>query len=182
MADVNGAAANGAAHEEAMRLPTVAELKRAYEEGLPQTLLSGLEVKLRPVQPDVLLAAGNVPEILTPLLMTMLFPKEEQDVRVFPDEENNPITAYLTKARNEAKEALDFVQSVNLVCEAALVEPGIVPYLSIADRMWIFRLAWLPVAVLSTFRLQPQGDVEAGADQRADAQPTEPLAAVGAGA
>lgn len=162
-----------------LALPTLEELRRAYEEGLPQTLLSGVQVLMRPVQPDKLLMSGKLPDILTPLVMGMMFAKEKAaDETIFPDEVDNPIDAYLTKQRQDAKDAIAFIQSVDVVCEAALVDPSIIPYLGLQDRLWIFRLAWMPVEVLSRFRLQPARDVEAGDSGDGEPQQTEPDAAV----
>lgn len=151
------------------KLPTLDELKRAYDEGLPQTLLSGLEVVIRPVRADRLLMSGNVPDILTPLVLRMMFPKEDVvDATTFPDEADDvdPITRFLTKQREQAQEAMEFVRAVDVVCQAALLDPSVLPYLSLADRMWIFRLAFMPAEVLSTFRLQPARDVEAVQDEQ----------------
>lgn len=164
-----------------LKLPTIAELKRAYDEGLPQTLLSGIEVQMRPVQPDKLLMSGKVPDILTPLVMGMMFAKEKDGDTVFPDEVKDPITYYLTKEREKAQEAVEFIKSVDVVCEAALVDPSLVPYLTLADRMWIFRLAFMPVEVLATFRHQPQANVEVGNDGAGEPQQAEPIAAVDSG-
>lgn len=161
-----------------LKLPTIEELRRAYEEGLPQTLLSGLEVLMRPVQPDRLLMSGKVPDILTPLVMGMMFAKEPPaDETVFPDEVEDPVNAYLNKEREKAQDAIEFIKSVDVVCEAALVEPDIVPYLSLADRLWIFKLAWMPAEVLSTFRLQSKRDVESSDDSAGEPlQAEQPLA------
>lgn len=176
MARVNGS--NGHVDTTAsavLKLPTLEELRRAYQEGLPQTLLSGIEVYMRPVQPDKLLMSGKVPDILTPLVMGMMFAKEKDaDDTVFPDEVDNPVDAYLNKQRQEAKDAIEFVKSVDVVCEAALVEPDIVPYLSLSDRLWIFRLAWMPVEVLRNFRLGQTATVEAGDGGGTEPQQAEP--------
>lgn len=159
---------NGARH-----VPTIEELRRAYEEGIPQTLLSGIQVKMRPVQPDKLLAAGTVPDILTPLVMRMIFPPPEAEVH-FPDEVNT----FLSQERKKAADTVEFVRAVDVVCAASLVDPSVVPYLPLSDRMWIFKLAFLPVEVLSRFRLKSTRDVGAVPDEQGDEQPTEPGAAV----
>lgn len=166
MAATNG---NGAGYT-APKLPTIEELRRAYDEGLPQTLLSGIEVYMRPVRPDKLLASGKVPDILTPLVMNMMFPpdKVEDDV-VFPDEVNS----FLGKPRDKTAEAIEFVKAVDVVCEAALIDATAVPYLSLSDRLWIFKLAFMPVEVLSTFRLQPKRDVGVGDSSTGEPQPPE---------
>lgn len=138
-----------------LKLPTIEELRRAYEEGIPQRLFSGIEVQMRPVRLDKLLMSGNVPDILTPLVMRGLFPASDAEADRFPDE----INTFIGQKRDKQKEAVDFIRAVDVVCEAALIDPSVVPYLSLSDRLWIFRLAFLPAEVLSRFRLQPQADV-----------------------
>jgi hypothetical protein len=166
MTDENGT--NGAGYT-APAVPTIDELRRAYEEGLPQRLLSGIEVTMRPVRADKLLMGGNMPDILTPLVMRMLFGVQPDDVE-FPDEIEDPVMHYLSKTRAKAAEAVEFVRSVDAVCEAALVDPSIVPYLSLSDRLWIFKLAFIPAEVLSRFRDEPSGDVEAVSDEQGQVQ------------
>lgn len=163
-------AADGNRNGAGYRVPTLDELRRVYEEGLEQTLLSGISVKMRPVRADHLLESGKVPDILTPLVMNMLFPSEKEvGPDVFPDE----VGDYLAKPRDEKAEALEFIKSVNVVCEAALIDPSIVPYLSLPDRMWIFKLAFMPVEVLSRFRLQPRRNVESVDDEREQSHAAE---------
>jgi hypothetical protein len=180
MAALNGSNGNGAVHPAPLpiKLPNLDDLRRAYDEGVPQTLLSGLEVVMRPVKPETLLMSGNIPDILTPLVLEMMFPKPKaEDDTVFPDEvDDNPVSVYLTKERQRAAEVVEFVKSVDAVCEAALIDPSIVPYLSLSDRMWIFRLAFLPAEALKNFRLQPAADVESVPDEQGDAQQAEPTA------
>lgn len=158
---------NGAEHI-APKLPTIDELRKIYEEGLPQTLLSGIEVYMRPVRADVLLASGKVPDILTPLVINMLFPPKRE-----ADEFVDEVGDFVSKPRDETKEALEFIKAANVVCEAALIDPSIVPYLSLSDRLWIFKLAFMPVAVLSTFRIKPRRNVETGDGEREELLPSE---------
>lgn len=167
MSDKNGTNGNGATRP-APKLPTIDELRKIYDEGLPQTLLSGVEVYMRPIRPDMFLATGKVPDILTPIVINMLFPPKRADDEFFDE-----VGDFVGKPRDESKEALQFIEAVNVVCEAALIDPSIVPYLSLADRLWIFKLAFMPVAVLSTFRLQPRRDVETGDGERAQLLPSE---------
>lgn len=155
------------------KVPTIDDLRRAYEEGVPQTLLSGVEVQMRPVRPDALLISGKIPDILTPLVLGMLFPQEQGKEQVFPDEVRNPVDDFLQKERAKAADAVEFVRAVDAVCEAALLDPSIVPYLSLADRMWIFRLAFMPAEVLSTFRLGQAADVGAVDGSQEQPRPTE---------
>jgi hypothetical protein len=143
-------------------IPTVEELKRAYDEGTPQTLLSGLQVQMRSVRPELLLRSGKLPDILTPIVLKTLYESATEE-----------LDAYLFDQREQAEDALKMIEGVDAVCEQALVDPSIVPYLSLNDRMWIFKLAFMPAEVLSRFRLGQTRDVEVGADGEGDEQPTE---------
>jgi hypothetical protein len=156
---------------DAPKLPTIEELRDAFEKGLPQTLLSGVEVAMRPLRPEPLLFGGKIPDPLRPILMHMLFPPRQENYS-FPDE----LDAFVSEEREDEQAQLDFVQSVDTVCDAVLIDPSIRPFLTFADRLWIFRLAFYPVEVLSRFRLQPPGDVGVVVGEQG-AQPTEPDAA-----
>lgn len=150
------------------------EIRSMREQGVPQTLLSGIKVRMRTVTPDKLLRSGRVPDILTPLVSKMLFESvanEELDKFIEP--------------REQVKENLEMIDSLNVVCEAALLYPRIVAEpvaddeimaedLSLADRGWVFKLAFQEAHILRRFRLETTRDVESVPDQQDDTQPTEP--------
>lgn len=150
-----------------------AEFRRMREEGVPQTLLSGRKVRLRTVTPDRLLRSGKVPDILTPLVTKMLF----EDVA------NEELNAFIAPRQQQAQN-LEMIESLNIVCQAGMLYPRIVDDpqaedeisiddLSLADRGWVFKLVFQPAEVLSRFRLESLGDVEAGPDGGGDEQPSE---------
>lgn len=155
----------------AKQQPTMAAWRKARkerQEGIPQTLISGVEVRMRSVSPDKLLRGGSLPDVLTPLVVRSLY----EDVR-------EELDAFTFTQREDAAEALRMIDSVNVVCQEALVWPRIVDDpqnedeisiddLSLSDRMWIFRLAFMPAEVLSSFRYQQEGDVEGAADKQGD--------------
>lgn len=147
-----------------VKVPTIEELRRAYEEGLPQTLLSGVQVLMRPLQPDKLLELGNIPDILTPIMLKGLRGDVTQE-----------LNAFLMDKRDNMAETMEMVKAVNAVCKAALVDPSITDLLTLSDRMWIFKLAFMPAEVLSTFRLQPRRDVEDLDDKQGQPLQTEPV-------
>lgn len=127
---------------------TMAQRRAIQEEGITQTLLSGIEVQMWPVRIEKLLAAGNVPDILTPIMLKGLY-----------ENINDDLTEFVTKQRDEKAETLEMICAVNAVCEASLVDPSLVDYLDLTDRFWLFKLAFQPAEVLSTFRLGSAGDV-----------------------
>lgn len=158
----------------AVELTPASEYRTMREQGVPQTLLSGRKVKMRAVTPDKLLRGGRVPDILTPLVLKML--KGEV--------ENEEIDNFYGQERDEVKDNLAMIDSVNVVCEAALVYPRVVDMpegddeisiddLSLTDRFWIFKLAFQPAEVLSRFRLESLANVDSSADSEGDEQPPE---------
>jgi hypothetical protein len=149
--------------EQTPKAPTLDDLRRMYQEGLPQTLISGIEVRMRPVTPDRLLQLGRIPDTLAPIMLKGLYEDIHKDLDKFVE---------VDAANQEA--TLEMIRAVDAVCEAALLEPDIVPYLSLADRMWIFKLAFMPAEVLSTFRFQPTRNVEAAADGEGPGDKTKP--------
>lgn len=141
---------------------TIDDLKRMFEQGTPVTLISGVQVQMRTPRPQDLLASGKLPDILTPIVLKSLY-----------ENASDKLDEYLFTERDEVAETLEMVRGVDAVCEAALVEPSILPYLDLSDRMWIFRLAFMPVQVLGQFRQQPGGNVESKASRKRNKQPTE---------
>lgn len=132
--------------------PSLEERRIIHEQGVLQTLPSGVDVAVRPVTPTALLEAGKVPDILTPLVIDMLFEKDMSKT-------NAALDSFVQTPRAQREDALAMIESINAVCEAALVDPSQLPYLTYADRAYIFRMAFLPAEVLSRFRSQPAGDV-----------------------
>jgi hypothetical protein len=144
------------------KVPTIEELRRIYDEGVPQTLLSGVQVQMRPVRADKLLALGRIPDILTPIMLKSVYEVATEE-----------LDSFLFDKRETMAETLEMIRAVDAVCAAALVEPSLVEYLTLQDRMWIFKLAFMPAEVLSTFRLQSRGDVENLDDGEGEPLPTE---------
>lgn len=138
------------------------ERRAIVEEGVPYRLPSGVEVRLRPVDPIRLLRGGNVPDILTPIVMDALYE---------PDKTQEALDQFVKTPREQQEETLQMLAGVDAVCEAALVDPEQLPYLTFADRGLIFRLAFLPAEVLSRFRFQQIGDVERVPDGEPVQQP-----------
>ena len=130
--------------------PTIEELRRIYEEGIEQTLISGVTVRMHPVQLDKLLEAGDIPDVLSSLILRALY----EDVR-------EEIDSFVMTPQTDKAKAVDVIRSVDAVCRSVLIHPSIVAYLSLTDRLWLFKLAFMPAEVLSRFRHQPAGDVDA---------------------
>lgn len=149
MAKRNGAAPAPAPAEKF----TIAERRAIFDQGVLHTLPSGVDVLLRPVTPDGLLRAGKVPDTLTPLVIDMLYEKDFTKT-------NKALDEFVQTPRDQREDTLKMLESIDAVCEAALVKPEQLPYLTYTDRAYIFRMAFLPAEVLSRFRAKQVRDVE----------------------
>lgn len=136
---------------------TLEERRAAQEEGIWQTLPGGVKVLMRPVKPDALIRSGKIPDILTPIMLNAIY--EPSSVKI-----NAAVDEFVETPREQREEILEMLASIDAVCEAALIDAEQLPYLTYSERTCIFRLAFLPVEVLSRFRLQPDRDVEVAAD------------------
>ena len=150
------------------------EFRTMREQGVRQTLPSGRVVRLRTVTPDRLLALGDIPDILTSLVLRMIYGELQQ----------NELDSFLSP-REKAAEARQVIASLNVVCRAALLYPTVVEAdpqgddeilpddLTLAERGWIFKLAFQPAEVLTRFRYESTPDVEVVPDGKDDPQPAE---------
>ena len=150
------------------------EWRKLREEGVPVRLpVSGRVVRLRTVRPDQLLRRGKIPDVLTSLVVKMIYGKStDADFAAF------------VEPREAAEEALEMMESLRVVCEAGLLEPRMVhdpqaddeisiDDLEYPDRTYIFRLVFAPVEALARFRVKQKATVEPVADEQGDAQPAE---------
>jgi hypothetical protein len=143
------------------------------ESGVLQTLPSGRVVRIRTVTPDRLLRLGKLPDILTPLVVRMIY----EEVTV------SDLDAFLA-TKEQVTQALEMIDSLNVVCEAGLLEPSIGPGegqitvddLTLAERGWIFKLVFQPAEVLSSFRYESAPDVAVVPDGEDNGQPAQPVA------
>lgn len=123
-----------------------AEWRKPREEGYIVTLPSGLQPRLRPVALDVLIMAGEIPDLLSPIAAKMLW--SETNVEQIAD---------------VAELATGTAKLMNIVCKAAFLYPRIVDEdpgddeitledVSFADKSIVFQLAIQPAEVLRKFR------------------------------
>jgi len=149
------------------------EWRKKREQGeLIQLPYSGYIVRIRTVLPDQLLKLGKIPQVLSTLVLEMIYDKGDED----------KFQRFLTE--NETPDAAaDMLESLRVVCVAGMVEPKVVDNptldneisiddIEIADRAYIFRLVFAPSEALSRFRYQPPSDVDVVANGAADPQPT----------
>lgn len=149
------------------------EWRAPREEGYVKQLPSGNVARLRPVTPDQLLTTGEVPDILTPLVVRMLF--EGAD--------GSELTQ-LTDPQKLVENAGATVVLFNTICRLAFVEPRIVANpqgddeisiddVPLLDRSFVFSLCTQPAEVLRDFMFPAATTVETLPDGQGDGQPTE---------
>lgn len=149
------------------------EWRQNREKGeLIQLPFSGRFVRIRTVRPDSLIRLGKIPNVLTTLVLNMIYDRGEED----------KFEQFLTSAESR-EEALEMLESLRIVCVASMIEPKIVENpqkddeiaiddLDLGDRSYIFRLAFVPAEALSTFRAKSPSDVAVVANGEGDPQPT----------
>src|SRR6476620_820675 len=129
------------------------EWRRNREQGeIIQLPYSGKFVRLRTVRPDMLLKLGKIPNPLTSLMVDI----------IYGNIDNDRINNFLS-LQESAEEAMAMIESLRVVCTAALVEPKIVDNpqaedeisiddIELSDRSYIFRLVFISAEALTTFR------------------------------
>lgn len=149
------------------------EWRKNREEGeLIQLPFSGNLVRIRAVRPDSLLRLGKIPQVLTGLVLDLLYDRGEDD----------QFEKFLSTPGNQ-DEAMNMIESLRIVCTAGLVSPRVVDNptkddeisiddIDLGDRSFIFRLVFAPVEALTTFRPRSPSDVAVVANGEGDPQPT----------
>jgi hypothetical protein len=144
------------------------------EEGVLYQLPSSMNwIRLRLVSIDALMLAGRIPDFLTPLAASVLW----QPKWITQDEAQ--------KILEDAKSAREYIELINIIVPAAMMEPRIVDNpqaddeislddLDIHDRFHIFNLAKQPQGWLHRFRHEQAANVEPVHDSEAEQPATEP--------
>ena len=156
--------------------PTPGSAWRAPREaGYEKMLPSGKVARLRPVSPDQLIASGDVPDILTPLVLRMLYHGSD----------GSELTQLVTSSEESVAHARGTITLINAVCRAAFIQPRIteapqsddeitIDDVEVLDRYFVFQLATQPAEVLRDFRLSPATtDVATVPDEQGDGQPAQ---------
>lgn len=149
------------------------EWRRNREEGeLIQLPYSGKMVRLRTVRPDQLLRLGKIPNPLAAMMVDIIYGRMDSE----------KMDNFLSLGE-DVQAAMDMLESLRVVCTAALVDPKIVENptqpneismddLELNDRSYIFRLTFVSAEALKTFRYEPPTDVEIASNGAADPQPS----------
>lgn len=154
---------NGTAPEPGLGVTPAAEW-RVARQGVVKELPSGRRVRLRPVDVSLLLLEGDIPDLLTPVVLTMFYG--------VGDVKDNPVASVLGTTRDEWP-------VINLICRVAFVEPRIVDEpqaddeiaiedIDFLDRRATYVMVTQGLDALRRFRFQPVADLEISADGEAD--------------
>lgn len=124
--------------------------RKPREQGEIVTLPSGNVARLRPVAVDALLAAGRIPDLLSPIAAKTLWVETD--------------TASIAE---QAESAKGFADLINLIVPLAMIEPRVVDNpegegeialedVDFSDKIAIFQLATGGSTVLRQFRLNQE--------------------------
>lgn len=150
----NGASGDGSTIWEKMR----AMRKEGVEQTIPAT---GRVLRLRTVEPYQLLKEGNIPDILTSLVVK----------GVYEDLSDEELRRFLAATRERVEDAIAYMESLDLIARKAIADDTDISDLSVAEKRWIFRLVLAPAELLATFRYEPGAVVEP-VDEGENVQPS----------
>lgn len=120
-------------------------------EGWEQTFATDRKVKLRTLEPDMLLREGDCPDILTPFLIKS----------IYADDRNALVNAFLDKDLPTKEDALAYMDMLTLIAKKSIADGTKVEELTLAEKKLIFRFSLGPSELLVSFRYEPQADVVA---------------------
>lgn len=157
-----------------LRTTSGADWREPRRQGIPVQLPSGNIARLRPVEPQRLLAQGEIIDILTPLVAQMLLQGADASLATIEAVIGDVAGAEADSAQLQeaAKKLADLERVCDIVCKAAFVEPAVVDNpqgdnemapddIELQDKIHVLTLALRGAAALRHFRYEPQPDVGA---------------------
>lgn len=142
--------------------------RKLTEEGEVIQLPGGLVARIRTVSIETMILNGEIPDLLTPIAIGMLFKETTFD-----------------EIGDDANLSQDWIDLVHKIVPAAMVEPRIaldgiptddlltLEEMGWDDKMAVFHLAVSSVDALATFRKIQEEDVESVSDGEGDGDETE---------
>lgn len=154
-ASKNGHNGNGAAPSDPPAdLPIYERIRIMREQGWAQTFSTGRTVRLRTLEPDMLLREADCPDILTPLLLRSLY----------GDDRNQSVKEFVEQPFGTKEDAFAYVDLLDLICSKSICDGTKVEELTLAEKRLIFRFALGSSELLTSFVYQPPADVAAVAE------------------
>jgi hypothetical protein len=126
-------------------IPIYERIRLMRSEGWEQTFSTGRKVRLRTLEPDMLLREGDCPDILTPLLLRSLY----------GDDRNQSVKEFLEQPFAAKEEAFAYVDLLNLICAKSICDGTKVEELTLAEKRLIFRFALGSSELLVSFTYEP---------------------------
>jgi hypothetical protein len=145
MASTNGHNGHDKPPDMPAELPVYERIARMRAEGWEQTFSTGRKIRLRTLEPDMLLREADCPDILTPLLLRSLYGhNRDDDVRVFLEQ---PIAS--------KEDAFAFIDLLNLMAAKSICDGTKVEELTLAEKKLIFRFSLGSSELLVSFVYEP---------------------------
>lgn len=144
----NGASDSGsksAVHSPQSEMPIYDRIRIMREQGWEQTFSTGRKVRLRTLEPDMLLREGDCPDILTPLLLKSLY----------GDDRNAAVREFLDQPFGTKEDAFAYIDLLNLICSKSICDGTKVEELTLAEKRLIFRFALGSSELLTSFVYEP---------------------------
>lgn len=141
----NGANGHKPDDDASADLPIFDRIRIMREQGWEQTFSTGRSVRLRTLEPDMLLREGDCPDILTPLLLKSLY----------GDDRNAAVREFLEQPFGTKEDAFAYIDLLNLICGKSICDGTKVEELTLAEKRLIFRFALGSSELLTSFVYEP---------------------------
>jgi hypothetical protein len=130
-------------------MPVYERIRLMREQGWEQTFSTGRRVRLRTLEPDMLLKDGDIPDVLTPLLLRSLY----------GDDRNTAVKEFMDQPFGTKEDAFAYVEMLNLICAKSICDGTKVEELTLAEKRLVFRFALGCSELLVEFEYKPPPDV-----------------------
>ena len=130
-------------------LSIVERLRVMRREGWEQTFNTGRKVRLRSLEPHMLLREGDCPDMLTPLLLKCLY----------GDNRDAAVGEFLEEPFATVENALAYVDLLDLIAAKAIADETPIEELTLAEKKLIFRFSLGSPELLVTFLYKPPAPV-----------------------
>ena len=133
-------------------MPTELELLKEMKERGIEQIIPGTNrlIRLKTVDAQSFLRSGNMPDILTPLVVRS----------VYADLSDDEVRSFLGKPKESIPDAIALLDTIDFVCTKTIMDGTPLEELTLGEKRWIFRLVMSPAELLISFRYDPELDVE----------------------
>lgn len=153
-ASKNGANGHDKPQDIPDEMPLYERIRIMREQGWPQTFSTQRTVRLRTLEPNMLLRDGDCPDVLTPLLLKSLYGGDR----------NEDVREFLEQPFGTKEDAYAFVDLLNLICSKSICDDTKVEELTLAEKRLIFRFGLGSPELLVSFEYEPPSIVASVAE------------------